>query len=166
MKQIGHLFNVGCPAESAFELGGDMTPLIHQCYHVGRDMYGLNICKQCPLYALLYPPRCIGAEARAVAGVIIVHRFYEAQVAFFDEVAETHSPVAIFLGDIDDKPQVASDKLLSGPGVVFFYDQFAQRTLLLDRQQRSLVDLLEIFLYGDIKSYNLLLPIRCSLTVR
>jgi len=35
--------------------------------------------------------------------------------------------------------------------------------LLFDGKQRSLVDLFEIFFYGDIKSYNLLLPIRGSI---
>ncbi len=125
-------------------------------------MHRLDIFQQGALDALLYPPRGIGAEAVAAVRVEVIHRSEEAEVAFLNEVAQAHPPIAELLCDINNQPEVAAYELVSGPRVVFFDDKFAQIAFLFGCKQGCFVNLFEIFFYGGVKCYSGLPPSRRS----
>jgi hypothetical protein len=89
-----------------------------------------------------------------VVWVEIVDGFYEAEVSLLNEVAEAHTPVGVFFGDIDDEAEVAPDKLLPCPRVVLFEDKFSKLMFLLFGQKGSFVDFLKILFYGAVEDYG------------
>jgi hypothetical protein len=117
-------------------------------------MDGLNVFEQCSLYALFYPPCRVGTESCSPVRIKVVNSLYQAEVAFFDEITETHSPVAELLGDIHYEPQIASDQVLACGRVVILDNAQAQFVFLLPGQQRRLVYLSEIFFNGGIENYG------------
>lgn len=152
---MSHFADANGPAERAFKLGDGMAPLIYESDHIGWDVHGLDVGEQGPFYALLNPPCSVGTEAISVVWVEIVDGFYEAEVSLLNEVAEAHAPVGVFLCDIDDETEVASDELLSCPRVVLFEDEFSKLVLLLFGQKGSFVDFLKILFYGAVEDYGL-----------
>jgi len=121
-------------------------------------VHGLNIFQHRTFDALFYPPCRVRAEANAALGIEVIDGPYQAQVALFDQIAETHPTVAVFLGDIDDQSEIASHQLFPGPLVVFMDDQPAQFLFLFLCQQGCFVDLFEVFFYGDVECHSLLPP--------
>ena len=142
---LGHFFNAHRSAEPAFQLRPCMPPLIYQCHHICRYMDRLNVFKQRALDALLYPPGRISAEARPTIRVEIVHGFYESEIALFNQVAQAHlSSSGVPLCNTHHKSKITSHQLLSRPRIVLLDDQLAEKMLLLNRQERCLVDLMQV----------------------
>jgi hypothetical protein len=83
---------------------------------------------------LLYPPGCVCAKTSAAVRVKVIDSLYKPYIALLNQIAQTHSPVSVFFGDINDQSQIAAHKLLSGLRVVLFNDQLTQQPLLPQRQ--------------------------------
>jgi hypothetical protein len=120
-------------------------------------MHRLNIHKQRPFDTLFYPPGGISAEASPAVRVKVINGLYKADIALLYQVAKAHSPVRISFCDIDNQPQVAANQLFSGLRVVLLYNELAQMMLLLKRQQRRLIYLLQILFYGCVEYDGLFL---------
>ena len=131
-------------------------------------MDGLHGVDQRAFDGLLDPPGSIGAEARALLRIEPLDRAQQSEIALLDEVAERHAAIGIILSDVDDESQIGSDHSITGPlrfrfDLLFLdqrrpsfgeklveldrsLDDLAQLPFFLRREQRRLVDLLEVVL--------------------
>ncbi len=82
--------------------------------HVGGDVHRLVGVDQATLDGLLDPPRSIGTEACILIRIKPLDGANQAEVALVDQVVERHAALGVFLGNVDDEPQVGLDHGLAG----------------------------------------------------
>ncbi len=157
---IGHFLNIRLSAQLVLELSGGVTPSIHQPNHIAGHMDGSYIRQKRAFDTLLYPPGSISAESGPTVRVKIIDRPDKPEVAFLNEVSNTHTSVGVSLGYADHEAQITAHKLLSCDRVVLFNDQFSEISLFGGGQQRRLIYFLEVVFYGYVKSYGSLPPSR------
>ena len=93
------------------------------------------------------PPGGVGGELEPPAPVELLHRPHQAQVALLDQVDQGEAPPGVALGDADHQAQVGQGELLQRRGVPGL-DPLRQLHLLLGRQQRDVVDVLQVLPHG------------------
>ena len=124
-------------------------------------------------HGLADPPRGVGRELVALAIVELLHRAYEAERAFLDEVEEGEPAPEVGLGDRDDEAEVRLDHLRLRAHVAAL-DALGEVDLLICGQERNLADLSQVEakrvergLDGEVElGPGLLLLGECRLLVR
>ena len=72
------------------------------------------------------PPDRVGNQAVTFFGIKFLHGVNEADIAFLDKVGQFKSVIAIFMGNLDDKPQVGNNELFRRFQVVVFLQSHGQ----------------------------------------
>jgi hypothetical protein len=98
-------------------------------------VHGLDIFQKGAFDTLFDPPGRICAKTYASVRIEVIDRPDEADIALFDQIAETHPPVTVLFSDVDDEPQITAHQLLSSPLIVLFGDPPAQLLFLFHGQQ-------------------------------
>ena len=82
--------------------------------HVDRNADRSRLVGNRPRDRLANPPGGVGRELEAAAVLVFVDRPHQARIAFLNQIQEAETPIAVFLGDRDDQPQVAAGELPFG----------------------------------------------------
>ena len=97
-----------------------------------------------PLDRLLDPPRRIGRESRALRRVEPFDRPDQADIAFFDEIANGQASPHVVLADRNNEPQIRPDHMILGLEVVVVDNPPAKGLFLSSSQQGNLIDIAKI----------------------
>ena len=96
------------------------------------------------LYVSPDPPDGIGDESVALVGIKLLHGMHEADVAFLNEIGELESVVPIFMGDLDDEPQVRDDEFFRRFHIIVLHQSYGKAKFLIRSQNGKAVDLRNI----------------------
>ena len=117
---------------------------------------------QCAADRLADPPGGVSGELEAAVDLEFLHGADQADVAFLDQVQETHAAVEVLLCDADHEAQVGLDQLLLGAAgaahlvrvvaVLVVVVLVGPVDLFLRREQGNLANGLQVHLDGVIKA--------------
>src|SRR5690606_8423132 len=62
------------------------------------------------LHGLADPPRAVGAELESAAVLVLLHRAYQPQVAFLNQIAQLNTAFRVLASHGNDQPQVRFDE--------------------------------------------------------
>ena len=111
--------------------------------HVHRQADGARLVHDRALDALADPPGGIGGEAKPALRIELLDGVDQPEIAFFDQVEQRESAVAVVLGDVDHQPQVVLDHLLAR-GEIPAARQPRVVQLLLRAEELAVPDLVEV----------------------
>ncbi len=105
---VGGLLGGRFAAHFLHEIFGGVPQPAQHVDHVHRDADRPSLVGNGPRDGLANPPGGVGGKFIAAAVFVLVHRPHQPRIAFLDQVQEREAPVAVFLGDRHDQPQVAA----------------------------------------------------------
>lgn len=103
---------------SRFQQATRPRHLLEFPHHMPRQADQARLVQQRVFHALASPPRRLGAETEAAAGIELGDGVHQFQIALFDEVNQRQATAQVVLDDADDGSQIAFDHALAGQQVV------------------------------------------------
>jgi hypothetical protein len=94
------------------------------------------------------PPDRVGDQPDLLVRVELLHGLHEADVALLDEIRHPEAVGAVLERDLHHEPQVGLDQPVTRALVALVAELASEPPLLLDREERDLVDLAEILVEG------------------
>ena len=92
---------------------------------------------------LANPPGGVGREAETTLGIEFFQCMHQADVAFLDQVEQSHAAIDVMLGNVHDEAQIVFDHALPGFEVTLYHPA-RQGTFFVGSQQSIVADVIEV----------------------